>query len=89
MWAVIVALDREGPPSKVRDERFVFLSPPCGEMLAIVNPRNNLARCFEWKAFNNLDLLLALDYDFHSAIANLKDWLDQYLSQRSKRQTTD
>ena len=36
-----------GPASQ--DERegyFRFLCPGCGEMLATVNPRNNLAHCF-------------------------------------------
>ena len=68
MWAVIAALDRDGPPSKVRDGRFVFLCPSCGEMLVAVNPRNNLAHCFGCGTnFNNIDLLLACDYDFRSA----------------------
>jgi hypothetical protein len=90
MWAVIAALDRDGPPSKVRDGRFVFLCPWCGEMLVAVNPRNNLAHCFGCaKNFNNIDLLLALDYDFRSAVAHLEDWLDQYRSKRSRNRTTD
>jgi DNA primase len=90
MWAVIAALDRDGPPSKVRDGRFVFLCPACGEMLVAVNPRNNLAHCFGCgRNFNNIDLLLALDFDFRSAVAHLEVGLDQYRSQRSKRTTPD
>ena len=90
MRAVIAALDRDAPPSKVRDGRFVFLCPACGEMLVAVNPRNNLAHCFGCATnFNNLDLLLALDYDFRSAVAQLEEWLEQYLSKRSKSRTTD
>jgi DNA primase len=90
MWALIAALGREGPPSKIRNGRFVFLCPACGEMLVAVNPRNNLAHCFGCNTnFNNIDLLLALDYDFRCAVALLEGWLNQYLSQRSKRKTTD
>ena len=46
MAVTIAALGREGPPSKLRDGRFVFLCPRCGELLAAINPRNNLAHCF-------------------------------------------
>jgi predicted RNA-binding Zn-ribbon protein involved in translation (DUF1610 family) len=36
---------------------FRFLCPGCGEMLATVNPRNNLAHCFCCqKNINNIDL---------------------------------
>jgi hypothetical protein len=90
MWAVIAALDRDGPPSKVRDGRFVFLCPSCGEMLVAVNPRNNLAHCFGCgKNLNNIDLLLSCEYDFRSAVAQLEDWLNQYLSKRSNSRATD
>lgn len=89
MWAAIAALDRAGPPSKVRDGRFVFLCPSCGEMLVAVNPRNNLAHCFGCGTnFNNVDLLLTCDYDFRSAVEQLEEWLDEYLSKRSQRQST-
>jgi hypothetical protein len=50
---------REGPPSKHRDGRFVFLCPHCGEMMACVNPRNKLAHCFGCdENLNNIDLPL-------------------------------
>ena len=90
MWAVIAALGRDGPPSKVRDGRFVFLCPWCGEMLVAVNPRYNLAHCFGCRRnFNTIDLLLACDYDFRSAVAQLEAWLDQYQAQRARRWATD
>jgi len=55
MAVTIAALGRDGPPSKIRDGRFVFLCPYCGEMLVAVNPRNNLAHCFGCqKNFNNI-----------------------------------
>ncbi|MBY0514370.1 MAG: hypothetical protein K2P78_10715, partial [Gemmataceae bacterium] len=88
MWAVIAALDRDGPPSKVRDGRFVFLCPSCGEMLVAVNPRNNLAHCFGCgQNFNTIDLLLALDYDFRSAVALLDGWLKRYQTQQTNKKT--
>jgi len=36
MTITIAALGREGPPSKLRDGRFCFLCPHCGEMPAYV-----------------------------------------------------
>ena len=52
---------------------FRFLCPGCGEMLASVNLRNNLAHCFCCKRnLNNIDLLLTLDYDFRAAVALLE-----------------
>ena len=74
----------------MRDGRFVFLCPYCSEMLATINPRNNLAHGF-WcnKNFNNIDLLLALDYDFSSAVVQLECWLNDYLSKRSKNRISD
>jgi len=90
MRFTIAALGRDGPPSKIRDGRFVFLCPKCDEMLATVNPRNNLAHCFGCaRNFNNIDLLLSLDFDFRSAVARLEALLHEYLSRRSKRVTTE
>ncbi len=88
MSVTISALGREGPPSKMRDGRFCFLCPRCGEMLVYVNPRNNLAHCFGCgKSFNNIDLLLALDYDFRSAVGLLQNWLKQYQAKQANRKT--
>ncbi len=79
MRVTIAALGREGPPSKLRDGRFTFLCPHCGEMLAYVNPNNNLAHCFACqKNLNNIDLLIAQGHDFLTAVALLERWLDQY-----------
>ena len=90
MRATIAHLGRDGPPSKTREGRFVFLCPACDEMLAYVNPRNNLAHCFACgKNFNNIDLLLACDYDFRSAVAHLERWLNHYQAQRPKTKTSD
>ena len=89
MAVTIAALGREGPPSKFRDGRFVFLCPHCGEMLAAVNPRNNLARCFAChQNFNNIDLLRRLGYDFLAAVARLEQWLEQYQGRQSRNHST-
>ena len=89
MAVTVAALGRDGPPSKLRDGRFVFLCPPCGEMLAAVNPRNNLAHCFGCsKNLNNIDLLRTLGYDFVSAVAILDDWLERHLARLPKTPAT-
>lgn len=73
----IAALGRDGPPSKVRDGRFVFLCLHCSEMLAYVNPRTNFAHCFAcYRNLNTIDLLRVLGYDFVSAVALLDRWLN-------------
>jgi DNA primase len=65
MPVVIAALGSDGPPAKRSEGHFRFLCPRCGEMLATVNPRNNLAHCFGCqKNLNNIDLLMTLGYDF-------------------------
>jgi DNA primase len=86
MAVVIAALDREGPPSKMREGRFVFLCPHCGEMLAYVNPRTNLAHCFACdQNLNTIDLLRMSGYDFRSAVALLERWLTEYESRQRRR----
>lgn len=89
MSLTIAALGRDGPPSKTRDGRFVFLCPSCGEMLASVNPRNNLAHCFGCqKNLNNIDLLRTLGYDFVSAVAILEGWLKRHQARLPKTPAT-
>ena len=46
MPVTIATLGRQGPPAKRSEGYYRFLCPGCGEMLATVNPRNNLAHCF-------------------------------------------
>jgi DNA primase len=88
MAATIAALGREGPPSKLRDGRFVFLCPYCGELLAAVNPRNNLAHCFACHTnLNNIDLLRQLGHDFTSAVITLERWLNQYQADRPQKKS--
>jgi hypothetical protein len=88
MPVTIAALGREGPPWKMSEGYFRFLCPRCGEMLATVNPRNNLAHCFCCKLnLNNIDLLMTLDYDFRSAVALLERWLNQYQAQQAGKKT--
>jgi len=86
MPVAIAALGREGPPSKMSEGYFRFLCPGCGEMRATVNPKNNLAHCFSCKKnLNNIDLLIALDYDFRSAVTVLERWLEQHQAQAKKK----
>lgn len=88
MPVTVAALGRAGPPSKMSEGYFRFLCPHCGEMLATVNPRTNLAHCFCCKKnINNIDLLLSEDYDFRSAVAVLERWLKHYQAQQTKRAT--
>ena len=79
MPLTVAALGRDGPPSKISEGRFRFLCPHCGEMLAAVNPRNNLAHCFGCqKNLNNIDLLMTLGYDFRTAVAILERLLNRH-----------
>ena len=88
MSVTIAALGRAGPPGKISEGYFRFLCPGCGEMRATVNPRNNLAHCFCCqKNYNNIDLLLTLDYDFRAAVAVLERWLKHYQSQQRRKPT--
>lgn len=83
MRVVIAALGRDGPPSKISGGHFRFLCPKCGDLQATVNPRNNLAHCFQCgKNINNIDLLLTCDYDFRSAVKFLECLLDQHQARR-------
>ena len=48
-------------------------------MQATVNPRNNLAHCFNCKKnLNNIDLLMTLGYDFRTAVAILQQLLERH-----------
>jgi predicted RNA-binding Zn-ribbon protein involved in translation (DUF1610 family) len=68
---------------------FRFLCPHCGEMRCTVNPRNNLAHCFCCKKnLNTIDLLISEGYDFPSAVALLKRWLDEYQANHPQKTPT-
>lgn len=87
MPVTIATLGRKGPPSKMSEGYFRFLCPNCREMLATVNPKNNLAHCFCCgQNFNNIDVLLAEGYDFRDAVALLEQWLNRYQIQVVKEQ---
>ena len=84
MPVTIAALGRKGPPSKMSEGYFRFLCPGCSEMLATVNPKNNLAHCFHCgQNFNNIDLLMAEGYTFLGAVALLEQWLKRYQQKRT------
>ena len=89
MAVTIAALGREGPPSKMSAGYFRFLCPQCGQMRATVNPRNNLAHCFDCKKnLNNIDLLISLDYTFLDAVALLERMLNEHLARQPEGKTS-
>ena len=57
-------------PHKQRDGRTCLLCPRCGEFLAVINPRTNLARCFRCETnFNTIDLTMSIKaQDFVAAV---------------------
>ena len=75
----IERLAEEGPYAKHVDGRYRFVCPHCNELLAVLNPKNNLAHCFNCRQnINNIDLTIALGYAFREAVALLCQWLDAY-----------
>jgi DNA primase len=88
MPVVIAALGTDGPPTKRSEGHYRFLCTYCGEMLATVNPRNNLAHCFGCKKnLNNIDLLMNLGHDFRTAAAILEQWLNRHQARLPKSNT--
>lgn len=82
-------LGEKAPYSKSVDGRFRFQCPHCGETLAVVNPRNNLAHCFNCrKNINNIDLLIAVGYGFQESVALLQEWLLLYNNEMAARRVT-
>ena len=85
MSVTIATLGPDGPPAKMSGGYFRFLCPACGDMRATVNPRNNLAHCFNCKKnLNNIDLLINLGYDFKSAVRILEGWLARHQARQPK-----
>jgi hypothetical protein len=77
-------LGPNGPCAKLAEGRLRFICPHCGEFLAAVNPRNNLAHCFGCrKNINNIDLLRTSGYDFRAAVTALEKWLRLYQRQHT------
>ena len=64
-------------PHKTRDGRLCLVCPRCGEFLTVVNPRTNLARCFQCEVnFNTIDLTMAIkEHDFVEAVHHLQTLL--------------
>jgi hypothetical protein len=72
-------LGDEAPYAKTVEGRFRFVCPHCGDLHAVLNPRNNLAHCFACgRNINNIDLLLALGYRFRDAVGRLQHYLRLY-----------
>ena len=85
MKGMIHRLGEHGPISKEIEGYFRFLCPACKELRATVNPRNNLAHCFGCgENWNNIDLFIALGYDFLPAVDILEKWLRQHQQHRSR-----
>jgi hypothetical protein len=74
-WATLLAEFQW--PHKTRDGRLCLLCPRCGELLAVVNPRTNLARCFRCAVnFNTIDLTMSIkECDFVTAVHLLQPLL--------------
>lgn len=64
-------------PHKQRNNQLAFLCPRCGEYHSAVNPRTNLARCFQCQTnFNPIDFTIAVQHcDFVQAVHYLKPLL--------------
>lgn len=88
MSVTIGQLGRQGPVSKQFEGYLRFICLECGEFRATVNPRNNLAHCFRCgRNFNNIDLLMALGYDFPAAVEVLEQWLRDHRQQHATSNT--
>lgn len=89
MAVTLRQLGEAAPPSKQDGARLRFRCPHCGEMLVAVNPRNNLAHCFNCgQNLNNIDLLVALGYEFKEAVAVLTRWLRLYQAEAGRLKHT-
>ncbi len=60
-------------PHKVREGQLAFLCPRCSELIAVVNPRTNLGRCFFCEVnFNAIDFTMqALALGFVETVEQL------------------
>jgi hypothetical protein len=84
MAVTLRQMKEQAPEFKTVDGAVRFLCPHCHEMFAAVNPRNNLAHCFNCGAnTNNIDLLVAVGYRFTEAVAVLTGWLDEHNRRRA------
>jgi hypothetical protein len=80
-------LGNEAPYAKTVEGRFRFVCPHCGDLQAVVNPRNNLAHCFACgQNINNIDLMVALGYRFREAVQILEQYLRLYRWELAKHQ---
>jgi DNA primase len=57
-------------PNKIRDGRFAFVCPRCGETDSAINRETNLGRCFHCKInFNPIDFTMKVKhYEFVEAV---------------------
>ena len=83
-------LGNQAPYAKTIEGRFRFVCPHCGDLNAVLNPRNNLAHCFNCQAnINNIDILLALGYRFREAVETLQQYLRLYQWEQTQPQRVE
>lgn len=77
-------LGDQAPYAKTVEGRFRFVCPHCGDLNAVLNPRNNLAHCFNCRThINNIDLLIALGYPFRASVVRLQQYLRLYRQEQA------
>ena len=69
MSYTIQQLGDKAPCSKYAESRFRFICPHCGEFLASVNPRNNLAHCFNCEKNINKEVLSICEVYVDSSVS--------------------
>lgn len=69
-------LELENWPHKTRAGQLTFLCPRCRELIAVVNPRTNLGRCFQCEEnFNPIDFTIVTKaYGFVEAVDYLLEF---------------
>ena len=83
MPVTLKRLEKKAPYTKAQDGALRFVCPYCQELLAVLNPKINLAHCCNCrKNINNIDLMIALGYLFTQAVHELSIWLEQYQRER-------
>lgn len=83
MAVTLANMGVEAPPFKDDGGRWRFACSRCGEVRAVLNPKNNLAHCFCCqKNTNNIDLLIENGYTFIEAVALLSEWLKLHRSRQ-------
>src|SRR3989339_374272 len=77
-------------PSKISEGYFRFLCPSCHEFQTAVNPKTNLARCFNCERnFNTIDITrIVRNPDFIESVKFLKVCLASFRSRQKDKTDT-